>query len=177
MNMSRFATVLLLLGIGTSALVAQSNNFQLAFITGDTLSDAALVSLRDDTLSVLHEGMSRLIRVGSLNEVRLVKESAVWEHAKQYGLVGGIAGGLVSGMAIAVSAHGGSFYSLKVSNTTAKILGALLGAVVYGAVCAVLGGIAGTVAGLIQGTDKVYDLSQMPLKGKIVTLQEILSHQ
>ena len=173
--MNRLAMLLLCVTIGPAALLAQSKDYQLTFTSGDTLSHVTLVSLSSDTLTILHEGMSGLIMVGSIKEIRLVRESDVWEVAKHYGLVSGVAGGIVSAIVIAVSAHGGSFYSLGVSNSTAKIYGAFFGGLFYGAVFVILGGIAGTIAGISQGTDEVYDLSDMPLKGKIVTVHEILS--
>jgi hypothetical protein len=175
--MNRYLNVLILLIIFTSATLGQSNTWKLTFQNGDTLTNVTLVSFSGDSLSILYKGSNRFIAVNSINEIRLVKESAIWVTMKQYGLISGIVGGIIAGIAIAISAKGGSFFSITLSNTSAKILGVILGVPLYGAICWVLGAIVGSVVGIIKSADEVYDLSNMTFKGKVVTIQTILSHQ
>ena len=175
--MKTYVGVLILFNIVTNVLLCQSNSWELTFQTGDTLSNVTLVSISNDSLTVLHQGISRLIAVSSINEIRLVKESVVWKTIERYGLVTGVVGGVASGTAIAVSAKGGSFYSIELSNTTAKILGVVLGVPFYGVIFAVLGGFVGSIVGVMESTDEVYDLSAMTMKGKVYTIRLILSDQ
>jgi hypothetical protein len=162
--------------------MAQSNQWQLTLSTGDILPNCALLKVDGDSLNVTRDSTNQWIKVASISEVRFVRESRVWESAKTWGTYVGLAGAVVSAVAIASSVHGrsdppSSFLRIEIDDTTAKIFAALLGSIWYGAILGVVGGVVGSVVALVTGRDIVYDLAPMKLNGKLTTLHAIIENR
>ena len=96
-----------------TSLNAQSNNCQLTFSSGDTLSNIALLKVGGDSLNIIRDSTSQWIKVAPINEVRFVKESKVWETSERYAYYIGITGGCAGAVSTAITAKGSSPWRLQ----------------------------------------------------------------
>lgn len=154
-------------------MFAQPNNCQLTLSSGDTLSNVVLIQVSNDSLNIMQDSSDKWLNVNSITQIRIIKELKIWETAKQYAFYSGIGAPSLSAIIIAISAKGSTGW-FGMDNTSAKVLGVIIGAPLYGIAFGLIGGIIGSVIAILDSSDKVYDISQMKLAGKLTTLQGIL---
>jgi len=158
----------------TAPAMSQRTTWQVTLSSGDVISNVELQRLNGDSLVVSNALGSQSISVESITEIRLVRKTSFWKGAKTGALIGA-ATGVAVGVAFGASATPSSgTIGPELDATSLRITAAFLGAVVYGTALAVVGGTIGGVVGAVSGVDDVYDLSQMPLRGKLTTIQSLL---
>jgi len=163
LKIQKLTLLLILLSGNSNISIARTSNWQLTFLTKDTVCDVALVELRNDSLAILHNGTIQWIWVDSLTKLRHVGQST-FESGARIGSIGGAIIGFFVGAIIANKSD---------PSAISRFYGATYGTVAM----ATLGGLIGGAMGEIERNDRTYQLSNMNCSEKSKHIQMILNSQ
>lgn len=165
--------------IAGSQSLSQKLGWHMTLTDGTVLQGVMLNELRQDSLNFSCDSMNQTIPVESITELRLVKESAVLDGITT-GLAVGAAIGAVVGLFVGLEPDKPSSNSGIVTpiHTAASLavspVAGVVAMLLYAAGIGSLGCLIGGVFGAATSMDDVYDLSQLPHRGKINTVNWIL---
>jgi hypothetical protein len=150
----------------------QNLSWHLTSNEGVVLSQIELDELEDDYLTIFDTTGRVRIPIESIAKLRYERKGSFWKGMEKGALYGGVFG-MVAG-AIAGANVKGSDLVIIPDTPSLRLTAAFLGALVYGILGALLGGIFGGVITSLSSVDDVYDLSEMPLRGKQTVIISIL---
>ncbi len=173
--MTRIIMIILAELLFAVSLMSQDTTWQMTLSGGQVISNVEMKKLNDDSLIISNVAGNRSIPVEIIIEIRLVKEGYFWKGAKTGALIGAAIGGVTGAIAGANAKPSPGTLFGDIDKTTLHLVAVPLGAIVYGAMFGVIGGVIGGPIGAMYGVDEVYDLSNMALRGKLSTIQSILT--
>jgi hypothetical protein len=166
------ALTILVVLICTTSFISCSTAWQVTLKNGRVISNVDGERLNGESLIVSDDIGSHSIPADSITRVRLVRDASFWKGAKTGALIGGATGVVVGAVA---GANAKPSSETGVDKTALRIVTVPLGAIVYGAMFGVVGGTIGGPVGALSGHEEEYDLSSMPLRDKLNTIQSVLS--
>ncbi len=146
----------------------QDYRWKLTLADGKTISEVALDSRSGDSLIVKRDDSTFAVEVGQIHEVRLVRKSNV-----KQGAIIGAAVGLLAGAVYYLKTYEEPPNTLLPGVGAKKTVGTINSSVEGG----LIGTAVGATVGALWGSDEVYNLSQIGLKGKLTAIDWILSHR
>ena len=149
--------ILMMILCSYSMIYSQENNWQITFKNGTKISEIKIDSLSESSLAIQKLGYPELFEVESITEIRKVNDP---------NLLFWIGGGFIIGVAIPL------VWVLIESRGGYTAEGAIIGTGA-GLALGLLFGLLGWGIAAIAYSDDVYDLSGLPLDGKLTLIATI----
>lgn len=163
----RFFVLCVALLNATPILSQTQGHWQLTLLSGEVRSNIELNDVKDTLLIFTDSTGNRTVCIDSIAELRFVRYASFWDGAKTGAIIGsavGVVGGAV------FSKPGGE---LLEKPEEYRPLAAIAMGIGLGVVCGLIGG---TIS-VLNGIDDVFDLSYMPLAGKLTTIRVVLARE